>query len=174
MRLYTIGHSTRSFAEFVDLLTGAQVSRLVDVRRFPHSRRHPQFDGETLADTLRPYGIGYCHAPDLGGRRGPAQGRAGHPNDFWRNRSFRNYADHAMGPSFQAALAALLDLAQRETCALMCAEALWWRCHRRIIADYLIHHGAEVIHIMGQGRPAVAELTHAAVPRDDGTLAYPG
>lgn len=172
MPFFTIGHSTRSLPAFISLMVDAGISRVVDVRRFPHSRRHPQFDGEALAQALQPHAVGYLHVPDLGGRRKRTEGTNGQ-NEFWRHPSFRNYADYAMSPCFQQALEELLELGKSHTCAIMCAEAVWWRCHRRIIADYLIHHGAEVIHIVGEGRTSVAQLTSAAIPKGDGTLVYP-
>lgn len=171
MRLFTIGHSTRSMPDFIGLLADAGITRLVDVRRFPHSRRHPQFDGESLAKALQPHAVAYHHLPDLGGRRKRSEGPHG-PNGFWRHPSFRNYAGYAMTAPFQEALRDLLELGSRDTCAIMCAEAVWWRCHRRIIADYLIHHGSEVIHILGTGRTAVAEPTAAATAMGD-VLVYP-
>ena len=172
-RFFTIGHSTRPATELVDLLTSAGVTLLVDVRAFPHSPRNPQFDRDALRPLLERHGIGYVHSAALGGRRGPS---ALPPavNGFWRNRSFHNYADYAMTSGFQEALHELIDLGKREACAVMCAEAVWWRCHRRIVADYLLHHGADVAHIMSSGRITPASLTTAAVPDGSGLLSYPG
>src|SRR5438093_5919793 len=131
---YTIGHSTRSLSELVDLLQGAGVELLADVRAIPRSRTNPQFNLDTLPRELDAHGIGYSHFPELGGRRG----RARHsPNDFWENDSFRNYADYAGTEAFRAGLDRLRTLGQNQCTAIMCAEAVWWRCHRRIITDYL-------------------------------------
>lgn len=171
MRFFTIGHSTRSSEELVGCLTAAHVTRVVDVRRFPGSRRHPHFQSEAMSRTLEQHGIAYVHAPELGGRR-PRQ-QADSDNGFWHNESFRNYADYAQTPPFQQALQELLALGSQDTCALLCAEAVWWRCHRRIIADYLLYHGAEVIHLMGEGRTSPAQMTKAAVPTEEGVLRYP-
>jgi uncharacterized protein (DUF488 family) len=169
--VFTIGHSTRPIADFIALLAGAGVDCVVDVRRFPGSRRQPQYNGEALARSLAAAGIGYEHVPALGGRRGLRAGGEPSPHTLWREPGFRNYADYAETPEFRAAFAALLDLARRRRVAIMCAEAVWWRCHRRIIADYLLAAGIEVAHIL-DGKIEPARLTPEAVIRPDGSLLY--
>ena len=167
--VFTIGHSTRSIEEFMALLRGAGVECVADVRRFPVSRRHPQFNGAALAAALAEAGIAYRHFPALGGRRGAGEGPS--PHTLWREPGFRNYAGYAETPAFRDAFAALLKLAEERRTAVMCAEAVWWRCHRRIIADYLIAAGNEVRHILdGKIEPAV--LTPDATVRPDGTILY--
>jgi uncharacterized protein (DUF488 family) len=170
---FTIGHSTRSLEEFVALLQGARVEVLVDVRTIPRSRRNPQFNKDALPDSLRGYQISYEHLIELGGRRGKQPGIEASPNTFWTHEAFRNYADYALGPEFRVGLTRLRELGHRRRCALMCAEAVWWRCHRRIIADYLLSAGESVLHILGPDKIAPAALTPAAQRRDDGTLIYP-
>jgi hypothetical protein len=131
--VFTIGHSTRAFKQFAGLLRGDGIEHLVDVRRFPHSRRHPHFDVGVLPEELREgVGPGYTHLPELGGRRQP---RLDSPNTGWRNPSFHGYADHMGTPEFREGLRRLLDLRERERVCLMCSEAVWWRCHRRMISD---------------------------------------
>ncbi len=154
--VYTIGHSTRSLEEFLRLLQGHQIDRLVDVRSVPRSRRCPQFNKETLPDALQAAGLGYLHMPGLGGWR---RGRADSPNTGWRNASFRGYADYMQTESFAESLAGLLEEAKKSTVAIMCAEAVPWRCHRSLIADALVVHGAAVFHILGTGAPAPHSLT---------------
>ena len=170
---FTIGHSTRSVDEFVGLLNLANVQVVVDVRAIPRSRRHPQFNKDSLPETLEGFQIAYEHMIELGGRRGKQPSAVPSPNTFWTNDSFRNYADYAMGGDFHAALARLRELGRRRRCAIMCAEAVWWRCHRRIIADYLIGAGEPVLHILGPGHVEPAELSPAARRQDDGALIYP-
>jgi uncharacterized protein (DUF488 family) len=171
--LFTIGHSTRSLAELIELLRGAQVDLLADVRTIPRSRTNPQFNADALPQPLSQAGIAYRHIKALGGLRGRARGGAISPNDFWENSSFRNYADYGATDAFREGLQTLLDLGERHRCAVMCAEALWWRCHRRIIADYLLARGCTVQHIMGPGKLEPARLTIAAQSLPDGTLIYP-
>ena len=169
---YTIGHSTHPIDEFIGLLRSAQIQVVVDVRTVPRSRRNPHFNRETLPHTLQEHQIGYEHMAELGGLRGKQRRVAPSPNTFWTNDSFRNYADYALGPDFRAGLIKLRDLGHRRRCAIMCAEAVWWRCHRRIIADYLISAGESVFHIMGPDKIEPAELSPAAQPQGDGTLIY--
>jgi uncharacterized protein (DUF488 family) len=173
MRLYTVGHSTRSVAELIALLQSHRVRLLADVRRFPRSRRHPQFNTENLPDSLGGSGIGYRHLEALGGRRKRRLTAEASPNTGWTVEGFRNFADYAMTPPFRLALEGLLDLARHQTAAIMCAELLWWQCHRRIIADYLLVRGFEVFHILGPGETKPAELTAGAEPQADGTIHYP-
>jgi uncharacterized protein (DUF488 family) len=147
--LFTIGHSTRAIGELLALLAEHGIETLVDVRRFPASRRHPQFSREALAASLAAAGIAYLHEPDLGGRRQP---RPDSPNTAWRVAAFRGYADYMASEPFAAALERLLRSAARSRTAMMCAEAVPWRCHRRLIADAATAAGAEVLHVLGPGR----------------------
>jgi uncharacterized protein (DUF488 family) len=174
MPFFTIGHSTRSADEFIELLKAAEVQAVVDVRTIPRSRRNPQFNKDTLPDTLQGFQIAYEHMIELGGRRGKQPLTEPSPNTFWTHDSFRNYADYAMGEEFCAGLARLRDFGHRRRCAIMCAEAVWWRCHRRIIADYLLVAGENVLHIVGPDKIDPAELTAEARPQPDGTLIYSG
>ena len=170
--VYTIGHSNRPFDDFTSMLASAAVRRVVDVRRFPRSRANPRYNDDALSGTLPERQIGYTIIPELGGRR---PGRSAVPpevNAYWQNQSFHAYADYAMGEAFAAGLDRLLDLGREERCAIMCAEAVWWRCHRRIIADYLLLRGWTVLHIMGRGRMEPASMTPVAVPDGD-RLTYP-
>jgi uncharacterized protein (DUF488 family) len=171
--VYTIGHSTRTVAELAALLRDNAVELLVDVRAVPRSRTNPQFNEDVLPPSLAEFGIGYRHLPALGGLRHRAKGRAPSPNGAWRNDAFRNYADYALTEPFRAGLDELCDLARDRCCAIMCAEAVWWRCHRRIIADYLLSRGEAVAHIMGPGKRELATLNTAARPSPDGTILYP-
>ncbi len=171
---FTIGHSTRPFADFLTLLAGADVHLVVDVRTVPRSRRNPQYNDDQLPDALGEAGIDYQHLPELGGLRGRQSKIAAETNAFWDNASFHNYADYAMSPVFAAGLARLRNLGHAQRSAVMCAEAVWWRCHRRIIADYLIAAGESVFHILGPNHIEPAKLTEGAQPRPDGTIVYPG
>lgn len=170
---YTIGHSDRSLAEFTGLLTGAGVEYLADIRSFPMTRANPQFNSEALAPALAELGIGYAHVAALGGLRKRQRAVPPEVNGFWENRSFHNYADYTLSEPFHAALAALMAEGQRRTTALMCAEAVWWRCHRRIVADWLIARGETVFHIMEGGKLVPATLTPGADIGTGGTVTYP-
>jgi uncharacterized protein (DUF488 family) len=170
---FTIGHSTRTIVEFVDLLREFRVDFVVDVRSMPRSRTNPQFNGESLPKTLAPWQIGYEHIPALGGLRGKARNVEPSPNAYWRVRAFRNYADYALTKTFAAGLARLHELGGQHRCAIMCAEAVWWRCHRRIIADYLLAAGERVMHILGTAHVDEAGLTPSAAVCRDGTILYP-
>jgi uncharacterized protein (DUF488 family) len=165
--LYTVGHSTRSSEELLAVLHEAGVELVADVRAFPSSRRHPQFNRGPLTDWLAVAGIGYRHLPGLGGRRSPVSGS---PNGGWRELAFQGYADHMRSREFQDALVAT---ARVTPTAIMCAEAVWWRCHRRLIADALVARGWRVEHLGLDGAPAVHELTGFAVVAQDGSLSYP-
>lgn len=169
-RVYTLGHSTRSFDELVQMLRNNGVTRLVDVRRFPHSRRFPQFDEAAIAGALPP-DIGYQRIPELGGRRHTPQGVAS-PNGAWRVKAFRDYADHMATEEFHEGLDELLRLAEHETAAVMCSEALPWRCHRRLITDALIVAGVQVAHIMSPTSTKPAALDPKARV-ENGELTYP-
>jgi uncharacterized protein (DUF488 family) len=165
--MYTIGHSVHEADEFLGLLHAHDIELLVDVRRYPASRRVPQFNSGVLAETLGSGGIGYEHVEALGGRRSPAPDS---PNTGWRNQQFRGYADHMASEEFQSALAALE--AERRRSAVMCAEAQWVNCHRRLIADALVAHGREVLHIDARGGTSPHELTEFAVV-SGGRVSYP-
>jgi len=169
---FTIGHSTRSIEEFVELLREAGVRLVADVRTVPRSRTNPQYNRDTFPDALSPFQIKYEHIAALGGLRGHKSGIAPEVNGFWQNQSFHNYADYALTESFREGLARLRDVGHENPCAIMCAEAVWWRCHRRIISDYLIAAGEHVFHIMSHGRTEPADMTEAARPGPDG-LVYP-
>jgi len=149
LRIYTIGHSTRPIAEFLEMLTVHRVTRLVDVRTVPRSGHNPQYGKEVLSASLEAQGIRYQHLPGLGGLRRP---RPDSVNRGWRNTSFRGYADYMASEPFAAALGRLLGSAARSRTVMMCAEAVPWRCHRRLIADAATAAGADVLHILGPGR----------------------
>lgn len=168
-RIWTAGHSVREIKELIELLAEPGIERLADVRRYPASRRHPQFSREALAPALVEAGIEYRHAPALGGRRRPSPGS---PNGAWRNESFRAYADHMASEEFRAALAELERDARARRTAVMCAEAVPWRCHRRLIADALTARGWEVIHLIAPDRADLHELHPDAVVDGD-RLTYP-
>ncbi len=170
---FTIGHSRRPIGEFIQLLAASGVGAIVDVRTVPGSRTNPQYDRETLAGSLSEFQIAYEHVAELGGRRARRHDIAPDVNAFWENQSFHNYADYAMSEGFRSGLARLRGLGQLRRCAVMCAEAVWWRCHRRIIADYLLAAGERVFHILGPDAVTPASLTTAATLQPDGTLAYP-
>lgn len=170
---FTIGHSTRTLADFIALLRAAEVTLLVDVRTVPRSRTNPQFNADTLPDALAAAGIGYRHLAALGGLRHHRQDADPAANAFWTNASFRNYADYAMTVEFRDGLETLRALGHAQCCAVMCAEAVWWRCHRRIVADYLLAAGETVLHIMGHDKIEPARLTPAARATAAGTLIYP-
>jgi len=144
------------------------------VRRFPRSATNPQFNLGAIDAALASAGISYRHIAELGGRRSRASAVAESPNGFWENSSFRNYADYAATEPFRHGLAVLRGMGQSQRCAIMCAEAVWWRCHRRIIADYLLSAGEQVLHILSATKVEPARLTPAAHIQPDGTLIYPG
>jgi uncharacterized protein (DUF488 family) len=170
---FTIGHSTRPVSEFVDLLESQQIRLVVDVRTIPRSRANPQYNGDVLAQALAQYQVGYERIATLGGLRGRKHDISPSVNAFWQNQSFHNYADYALTEEFRAGLARLRILGQERRSAIMCAEAVWWRCHRRIIADYLLAAGETVFHILGQDRIEPANLTGAARLAPDMSLTYP-
>jgi ATP-dependent Lhr-like helicase len=169
--VYTVGHSTRGRDEFVSLLEAHGVRLLADVRRHPGSRRHPHFDREAMEAWLADAGVEYRHLGELGGRRGPPDPNS--PNGGWRADGFQAYADHLNGDAGQAALDRLEEVARERTAAVMCAEAVPWRCHRRIIADHLVARGHEVRHVLGPDRADVHDLREMARPEDDGRVVYP-
>jgi uncharacterized protein (DUF488 family) len=170
---FTVGHSNRSLEAFLALLRAAEIALVADIRKMPRSRTNPQFNGDALAAALAPLQIGYEHIAALGGLRGKAPNRSPELNGLWTNRSFRNYADYALTEPFQAGLAHLIAVGRERRCTVMCSEAVWWRCHRRLVADNLIARGETVFHIMGEGRLEPARLTAGAVVQADGTVLYP-
>jgi uncharacterized protein (DUF488 family) len=170
---FTIGHSTRPIEEFVALLAAAEVKLVVDVRTVPRSRTNPQFNRDALPAALASRGVGYQHFAALGGLRKKQAGVSPEVNAFWENASFHNYADYAMSEEFRFSLMKLRDLGHKTRLSVMCAESLWWRCHRRIITDYLIAAGEEVFHILGLGHVEEAHLTAAARVAPEEMLTYP-
>lgn len=169
--IWTIGHSNRPIDDFVELLRGPSIELVADVRRFPASRAHPQFNAEPLAAELKRHGIDYRHFLEMGGRRN--QRGAQSVNTAWRVAAFNAFADHMQSAEFQASLSELIELAQDRSTALMCAEALPWQCHRRLIADALTARGWTVLDIVGRGQikphalPAFARVS-------EGQVTYPG
>ena len=169
---FTIGHSTRSIPDFVELLRAGRVELVIDIRTIPRSRTNPQFNAESLGDTLAPWQIGHGRIAALGGLKGRSPGVPPGVNGWWKNRSFHNYADHALSADFRAGLLELVALGRSRRTAIMCAEAVWWRCHRRIVADHLLAGGEAVCHLMGSGRVEPAQLSAGAVV-GDGAVTYP-
>ena len=170
---YTIGHGTRPLAEFVELLQAVEVTMLVDVRTVPRSRTNPQYNLDVLPESLAQFGIAHEHVASLGGLRSRDKNVSPSVNAFWQNGSFHNYADYALSPAFRNGLAHLRDSGRTRVCAIMCAETVWWRCHRRIITDYLLASGETVFHILGPGHVEAAVINEAARPQADGSLNYP-
>ena len=170
LKLWTIGHSTRSIDEFIEALKSFEIQTLVDVRSFPGSRRYPQFNKENLKVSLAEAGIGYLHLPELGGRR---RAKPDSLNMAWQSKTFRGYADYMETEGFQKGIARLLEVAREERTAIMCAEAVWWRCHRSLISDYLKANEVEVTHIMAAGKSEPHPFTSAASIMD-GKLSYRG
>lgn len=168
--LWTIGHSTRDIGEFLALLEGNRIEVLADVRHFPGSRKYPQFNVDPLRAALRIAGIGYEAFADLGGRR---KVRPDSPNTAWRHPAFRGYADYMQTEAFHQGIQRLQALASKRRTAIMCAEAVWWRCHRGMISDIFKLHGTRVLHIMGPGAPTEHPYTSAAHVVD-GHLDYSG
>jgi len=170
---FTIGHSTRSISEFVELLREVKIQLVVDVRTVPWSRANPQFNWDVLPITLCEFAIDYEHIAQLGGLRHRSTNVPPFLNSFWENPSFHNYADYATSEEFKSGLMRLRELGHSKRSAIMCAEAVWWRCHRRIIADYLLASGDEVFHILGRNLVERARLTPAANVASTGALTYP-
>lgn len=156
------------------LLRLGDIDLVVDVRSIPWSRANPQFNADTLPKALSREHIGYRHIEALGGRRHAPRDAPPSPNTYWRHASFRAYADYTATEDFRAGLEELCHLTERHHCAIMCAEAVWWRCHRRIIADYLLERGIEVRHILGMNRIDRATPTPGVHRLDRGVLVYPG
>jgi uncharacterized protein (DUF488 family) len=170
--IFTVGHSTRTVAKFADMLRCARVELVVDVRTVPRSKHNPQYNEALFASELSAYQVAYQRMAHLGGLRRRSTNVMPEINAFWDNQSFHNYADYALSDEFRDALDELLQMSSTRRCAIMCAEAVWWRCHRRIIADYLLISGRTVFHLMGTDRVEPARLTSAATIHD-GKLTYP-
>jgi uncharacterized protein (DUF488 family) len=166
--IWTIGHSTRSIDEFIALLIENRIEAVADIRRIPASRRYPHFGQQALAAALDTHGLGYEHFLVLGGRRRP---RPDSPNTGWRHEAFRGYADYMATKAFQGGMARLLDFAATRRVTVMCAEVLWWQCHRRLVADFLTAAGHRVVHIMGPGKTEEHRLAPPA-HLVDGEVSY--
>ncbi len=166
--IFTIGHSTRSMEEFLLMLQSFDIQLLADIRSYPGSRRYPYFNKEAMKLSLKDAGIGYIHFPELGGRRRP---RPDSVNTAWRNEAFRGYADYMETAEFRKAIARLDELAQTQKTAYMCSEAVWWRCHRSLVSDYLKTKGWQVLHIQSEGKAAAHPFT-AAARLEQGNLFY--
>jgi uncharacterized protein (DUF488 family) len=170
---YTVGHSTRTVEELAALLQTAEVRLVVDIRTVPKSRTNPQFNADALPESLESYGIGYERIVELGGLRGKSKAISPDVNGFWENQSFHNYADYALSDNFHRGLDQLITLGRKQRCAVMCSEAVWWRCHRRIVADYLLARGETVFHLMGDDRIEEAHLTKGALLDSPNAVRYP-
>lgn len=170
--VFTVGHSTRTIEAFVGLLRAGEVGMVVDIRSVPRSRTNPQYNLDTFPGELARWQIGHEYVRELGGLRGRSRTVPAEVNGFWENASFHNYADYALGEDFERGLDRLQALSRERRCAVMCAEAVWWRCHRRIVADYLLLRGREVMHLMDTDRVEPARMTSAARP-DGKKLVYP-
>ena len=160
--VFTIGHSTRSIGEFVDLLRVGAVELVVDIRTVPRSRTNPAYNLDRLPAGLLAYRIAHSRIVELGGLRKKSKTIPAEVNGYWTNRSFHNYADYALSDEFRSGLERLVDLAAGRRVAIMCSEAVWWRCHRRIVADYLLQAGKHVLHLMGSDRVVPAVMNEAA------------
>lgn len=169
--IFTVGHSTHPLPEFLDMLGNNGVEQLIDVRKLPGSRRFPHFDQDALRDSLTDVGIGYDWVEPLTGRRKVSTTVPFEVNAFWNNRSFHNYADHALSEEFVSAVEKLVG--DPRPTVLLCSEAVWWRCHRRIITDHLLARSVAVTHIMGPGQTQQATLTKGAVVGPDRQVTYP-
>lgn len=173
LSFYTIGHSTRTIKAFVALLQAAGVSLVVDIRTVPRSRTNPQYNKDALPQNLAPFKIDYVQIAELGGLRSKNKEVESDINGFWQNQSFHNYADYTLTEPFQKGLEQLIELGRQQRCVLMCSEAVWWRCHRRIVADHLLARGESVFHLMGKNIMDPAKLTEGAQIQDDGAVLYP-
>ena len=168
LEIYTVGHSIRSESEFLDLLKTYNIQVLADIRNFPGSKRYPHFNGDHLEKVLQAHGIRYMHFKDLGGHRQP---RPDSINTAWRSMAFRGYADYMRTEAFEKSLDELLEVAGRERTAYMCSEALWWKCHRALVSDFLKVRGWKVLHIMDLNKLEEHSFTRAAKVRN-GELSY--
>jgi uncharacterized protein (DUF488 family) len=171
--IFTIGHSTRTIEEFVELLRAGRVEMLVDIRSTPRSRTNPQYNLDALPEALSNYQVGHVRIAELGGRRPKSKTVPPEVNAFWKNQSFHNYADYALTDDFRAGLAQLRALADERRCAVMCSEAVWWRCHRRFVADHMLNEGREVFHLMAKDRVEAAKMTPGARPVGISQIVYP-
>jgi len=169
-RIWTVGHSTRAIDELIRALQSFEIELVVDVRSFPGSRRYPQFNQENLRASLAGAGVEYLHLPELGGRR---RAKPDSLNVAWRNEAFRGYADYMESVEFREGIGRLLNVAGTRRTAIMCAEAVWWRCHRSLISDFLKAQGIEVTHIMEVGKSEQHPFTSAA-QIVNGKLSYRG
>nr|WP_255569040.1 DUF488 domain-containing protein [Comamonas sp. NLF-1-9] len=170
---FSVGHSTHSLEEFVALLRGPGVQRVVDIRSLPGSRRYPQFNREALAEGLAQHGLDYEHVALLGGLRSKTAGVPRETNAWWENASFHRYADYACTPAFADGLAHLIELGRKQRCAMMCSEVLWWRCHRRIVTDHLLARDETVWHIMPPDKLDAAHLSAGALVGEGASITYP-
>ncbi len=170
---YTVGHSTRTLEEFVELLQAAEVTLVVDIRTVPKSRTNPQYNKDALPEHLAPFKIDYVQIAELGGLRSKSKDVESDINGFWNNQSFHNYADYTLTDSFRDGLAQVIALGRQQRCVMMCSEAVWWRCHRRIVADHLLAHGESVFHLMGKDKIDPAKMTQGAQVQKDGAVTYP-
>ena len=168
--IYTIGHSTHTAEQFLALLRAHEVGQVADIRTVPKSRRHPQFNGDALRAFLDAHGVAYRHFPSLGGLRKP---HADSINSGWRHPSFRGYADHMGTSAFAAGIEALLDFSRAGRTTVMCAEAVWWQCHRQLLADALLARSVPVRHILGTADAKPHRLSEFARVHD-GRITYPG
>lgn len=171
--IWTIGHSNRTLEEFTDLLQENSIKQVLDVRKLAGSNKFPHFNSDALAESLDPLGIKLWKIEPLDGRRTVSKVIPFEVNAWWENRSFHNYADHALSEEFSAALTELRDAGSVQHTAVMCSEAVWWRCHRRIIADHLMAHKVTVLHIMGPGKTVEAQMSAGAHVDASGTVRYP-
>lgn len=162
MTIFTVGHSTRSLEDFAQLLQGFHIDAVVDIRTIPRSRTNPDYNLDVMPKLLSRHAIEHHRIAALGGLRKKSRSVAEHTNGLWHNQSFHNYADYALSDEFERGLCELLALGNTRRCAIMCSEAVWWRCHRRIVADYLLLRDVDVIHIMGAGKATRATLTPGA------------
>ncbi|MEF2554378.1 DUF488 domain-containing protein [Aurantimonas sp. A2-1-M11] len=169
----SIGHSNRDLGDVIDMLREARIALVIDVRTFPRSRNNPVYNIDSFPDDLAQLQIRYRHSPGLGGRRSKQPGIDESLNAMWRLRSFHNYADYALGDEFGAAFDELVSLGRAQRIAMMCSEAVWWRCHRRIITDYLLLNGHAVDHLMAPGRIDLATPTPGAQKTAEGKIVYP-
>lgn len=170
---FTIGHSTRTIEEFLSLLQAAQVTMVVDIRTVPRSRTNPQYSQDVLPETLAVANVGYERIAELGGLRSKVKNISSDVNGFWENKSFHNYADYAQTDAFRIGLDQLISLGREQRCAIMCAEAVWWRCHRRLVADHLLACGESVFHLMNKDKIQPAKLTPGAHVSKDKFVTYP-
>ena len=170
---FTVGHSTRTIPDFVELLRAGEVRMVVDIRTVPRSRTNPQYNEDALGSALAEYQIGHTRIASLGGLRGRDREVPPEVNGWWDNRSFHNYADHALSDAFGEGLEELVALGRERRIAMMCSEAVWWRCHRRIVADHLLARGEEVFHLMAPARVEPARLSSGAQVAG-AAVTYPG